>query len=134
MRKILLFILLCLLTLSIFSGCNAKPVEDNPIFATVRITDENNVLLLNEECKLPSDSNAADALLVTCRAKKLAYQNKNGLYDDFNGIPSEKDKGWLFYFNDKLAEQGLEQTKLANDSENVVEMRYVNFEDAFKNQ
>ena len=133
MRKILTFILLCLSILIVFSGCSAKPVEDNPVFVTVKIIDENNTLILDEECRLPSDSTAADALEVACRAKKLAYQNKNGLYDDFNGIYSEKDKGWLFYYNGSLAEQGLQQTKLSRDN-NSVEMRYVNFEEAFKNQ
>ncbi len=134
MRKIVSVILLFLLIFATFFGCNIKPAEENPIFATVKITDEKNEIILNEECRLPSDSSAADALEVACRAKKIAYQNKNGLYDNFNGISSEKDEGWLFYYNGKLAEQGLEQTKLARDSENVVEMRFVNFNDAFKEQ
>lgn len=133
MRKII-SILLSILVIIAFSGCNAKSAKDEPVFSIVKITDENNVVILNEECRLPSDSTAADAIEVACRAKKIVYQNKNGLYDNFVGIPSEKEKGWLFYFNGKLAEQGLQQTRLASNSENVVEMRYVNFEESFKEQ
>ena len=134
MKKTISVILSGLLILIAFSGCNTKSVEDNPVFVIVKITDENNTIILNEECRLPFDSTAADALEVACRAKKIAYQNKNGLYDDFNGIHSEKEKGWLFFFNEKLAEQGLEQTELKSNGKNVVEMRYVNFEEMFKNQ
>ncbi|MBR5156574.1 MAG: DUF4430 domain-containing protein [Clostridia bacterium] len=133
MKKII-SVILCLIVLIAFSACNVKPAKDNPVFATVKITDANNNVILNEECRLPSGSSAADALEVACRAKKITYQNKNGLYDGFNGITSEKENGWLFYYNGNLAEQGLKHTKLERDSKNVVEMRYVNFDEAFKDR
>ena len=128
MKKSIIIFILSLVLLISFSGCLSKPA---PVYATVKITALNQQVILEESCRLPSDSTAADAIGVACRSAKIAYQDKNGLYDNFNGISSGKEEGWLFYYNGTLSEYGVRQTKLTNDGENLVEMRYVNFNEAF---
>lgn len=131
MKRVIMVLSICIISLIAFNGCTSEPVADIPIYATVKITAANQQIILQESCRLPSDATAADAIEVACRKEKITYQDKNGLYDNFNGISSGKEEGWLFYFNGELAEQGVRKTNLARDEENLVEMRYVNFSEAF---
>lgn len=99
--------------------------------ATVKIISTDDTLLDSQVSLSETESTCKDALVKACQAKKLAYVDNNGLFDGFGGIASTQEDGWLFYFNGVLADKGLGDTPLVAGGDNTIEMRYVNYNEAF---
>ena len=130
--KRLISVLLCLIFIVSTFGCAPKN-EQTAAIATVVITDADGAEIANESCGLPlGKTTAKDAVETICQALRIAYQNKNGLYDGFAGILSTQDDGWLIYFNGSLSDKGLKDIQLDSEGENLIEIKYVNYEEAFK--
>ncbi len=131
MKKII-SVLLCLIFVISAFGCVRKNEQTSAI-ATVIITDAYGTELANESCGLPvGKTTAKDAVETICQALRITYQNKNGLYDGFAGISSTQVDGWLIYFNGKLSDKGLKDIQLDNKGDNLIEIKYVNYEETFK--
>lgn len=129
--KRLISVLLCLIFIVTAFGCAPKN-EQTAAIATVVITDAYGTELANESCGLPmGKTTAKDAVETVCQALRITYQNKNGLYDGFAGISSTQDDGWLIYFNGKLSDKGLKDIQLNTDEENLIEIKYVNYQEVF---
>ena len=130
--KRLISLLLCLIFIIATFGCAPENGQTAAI-ATVIITAADGTSLANESCGLPAGKTTAkDAVETICQALRITYQNKNGLYDGFAGISSTQEDGWLIYFNGSLSDKGLKDIQLNTDEENLIEIKYVNYDEAFK--
>ena len=130
--KRLISLLLCLIFIIATFGCAPENGQTAAI-ATVIITAADGTSLANESCGLPvGRTTAKEAVETVCQALNITYQNKNGLYDGFAGISSTQEDGWLIYFNGKLSDKGLKDIQLDSEGENLIEIKYVNYEEAFK--
>ena len=131
MKKRIIALFLFVFFISIFSGCAPKSLKE--ITTNVKIIDAHQNVLLDEICTLnKSRATAKDALVTVCQSQKISYQNNNGLFDGFMGISSTQEAGWLFYFNSELSEKGLQETLLDTEKENLIEIKYMNYAEAFQ--
>lgn len=122
--------LYCMMLISL-TAC-AAPESAKETAASVKIINGTEILL-DETVAVKKDApTAQDALVQACQSKKLAYQNKNGLFDGFGGVESTQEDGWLFYFNGELPEKGVADVLLEDNGENLIEMKFVNYSEAFK--
>ncbi len=122
------FLLVFTISLTIILAC-ACGKTSTPTNVIVKINSDS--YTLNAAITL-TDANptAADAIIAACQKDKIAYTVNNGLFDGFAGIKSVyNEEGWLLYINDILAEVGAEQTTIKEAD--VVEFRYVNYNEAF---
>lgn len=127
MKKVLMLIIALLMTVMLFTACGEK----DSIKAQVRIISAEETLLDTEVEVSGENLMVKDALLKACQDNKMAYTNKDGLFDNFNGIASTLEDGWLFYFNGELPDKGVYDVPLKKDGENLIEMKYVNYAEAF---
>ena len=127
MKKVLMLIIALLMTAMLFTACGEK----DSIKAQVRIISAEETLLDTEVEVSGENLMVKDALLKACQDNKMAYTNKDGLFDNSNGIASTLEDGWLFYFNGELPDKGVYDVPLKKDGENLIEMKYVNYAEAF---
>ena len=127
MKKVFMLIIALLMTVMLFTACGEK----DSIKAQVRIISAEETLLDTEVEVSGENLMVKDALLKACQDNKMAYTNKDGLFDNFNGIASTLEDGWLFYFNGELPDKGVYDVPLKKDGENLIEMKYVNYAEAF---
>ena len=72
---------------------------------------------------------AADVIVESCQKQKIPYTLKENMFDNFGGIASTKEEGWLLYVNGALAEVGANAIQLEDGF--LVEFKYVNYDEAF---
>jgi len=96
----------------------------------VKITDS--VVLVSGTAWVNEGSSAGDAVKKVCQMLDAEYTVKDGMYDRFNGKASTQTDGWLLYINGEVAQVGADAYKVkAND---LLEFRYVNYDEAYFNQ
>lgn len=128
MKKFLLIFLAFAMVIAAV-GCTQNEKE-NLIFGTVAIIGPEGEMIL--DCELYVDregATAADAVKEACAQVRLAYTYENGMFDNFNGIASGQEDGWLFYNDGVLAEIGAGQCEIGNAFE--VEFKYENYNESF---
>lgn len=132
-------ILMLLLCLFFISGCSIKPggssqppqdgASGTGITVTVRLVSTEKTIL-DQQVVLTDDMTAGRAVKDACQSQRMAYVVEDGLYSSFDGIASTQTDGWLFYYNGELPDNGADDVVL-NDGD-IVEFRFVNFDEAFK--
>ena len=122
---LVLFMVLCI-TLC-FTGCKKTGETIN---GEVIITGPGGEVLLENEVSIEKNgASAADAVIAACSDKKFAYTYEDGMFDNFAGIASTMEDGWLLYADGVLAETGAKEVLLENSF--VIEFRYVNYAESF---
>lgn len=128
MKKVILFFLAIVMSLS-FVGCTRDEKKDT-IFGTVAIIGPEGEIILDSELYVDKlNATAADAVKEACTQVRLSYTYENGMFDNFNGIASGKEDGWLFYNDGELADVGAGECAISNAFE--IEFKYVNYNESF---
>ncbi len=126
MKKRIFLVLFLIMGILLFTSCETK--KGNEISVNVKISADYE--LINDTVKIKEENaSAADAIVMACQSKKLAYTAHDGLYDGFGAIKSTLTDGWLLYINGSLAQMGAQQTSVKDGDS--VEFRYENYEAAF---
>ena len=108
------------------TGCGQPTV----LFGEVIITDANGEKILDSEIYIDKkNATAADAIIQDCSERRIAYTYENGMFDNFDGIASTKEEGWLLYSDKELATVGAGDLLLEDHF--CIEFRYVNYEESF---
>ena len=84
---------------------------------------------MDQQVTLTNDLTAGRAVKDACQNQKMAYTEQDGMYISFQGITSTDTDGWLFYLNDELPDRGANDVTVSDGD--VVEFRYVNYDEAF---
>ncbi len=128
-KRILSVSLLVVMVLSLFTfaGCTNK---EKPIFGEVAIIGPDGEKLLDSEIYVSKhNATAADAVIMACSEMKFAYTYENGMFDNFDGLASTMEEGWLFYSDYELSEVGAGEFLLEDYF--IIEFRYVNYDESF---
>ncbi|MDP4132597.1 MAG: DUF4430 domain-containing protein [Bacillota bacterium] len=129
--KRILVILLTLALIVVLPGCSKESSKYEPIDGSVKLTDANGKVILDTDLTLQLKSpTAKDAVIKACKENGISYTFKNGMFDNFNGIASTKDAGWILYVDDKVSEVGASDAKL--DYWFRVEFKYQNYSETLK--
>lgn len=122
-----LMVFVLLIALVSFSGCGK--VED-PLYGEVIITGPDGEKLLDSEIYISKENpTAADAVIQACSEMRFAFTYENGMFDNFDGIASTMEDGWLLYSDKEIAEVGAGELLLENFF--YIEFRYVNYAESF---
>ena len=127
-KRILSVSLLIIIALSLFAftGCT----KETPLFGEVIITGPDGEKLLDSEIYVSKhNATAADAIIMACSEMKFAYTYENGMFDNFDGVASTMEDGWLLYSDEEIAETGAGEL-LLEDYFNI-EFKYVNYAESF---
>ena len=125
-----LMVFVLLIALVSFSGCGK--VED-PLYGEVIITGPDGEKLLDSEIYISKENpTAADAVIQACSEMRFAFTYENGMFDNFDGIASTMEDGWLLYSDKEIAEVGAGELLLENFF--YIEFRYVNYAESFNLQ
>lgn len=129
MKKIISVILTFVICLAAVCGCSVHG-EKETLFGTVAIIGPGGEIILDSELFVNKDNaTAAEAIKTACAEVKLSYTYIDGMFDNFNGIASAADEGWLFYSEGELADVGAGELSLRNYFE--IEFKYENYAEAF---
>lgn len=129
MRKVISAVLALIFLFAVLCGCSGTKTGDT-IFGTVTITGPAGEVILDSELYVDKDgATAADAIKAACAEVRLSYTYENGMFDNFNGIASGKEDGWLFYSDGVLSEVGAGECPIKDAFE--IEFKYVNYAESF---
>ena len=122
-----LMVFVLLIALVSFSGCGK--VED-PLYGEVIITGPDGEKLLDSEIYISKENpTAADAVIQACSEMRFAFTYENGMFDNYDGIASSMEDGWLLFSDKEIAEVGAGDLLLENFF--YIEFRYVNYAESF---
>lgn len=127
-KRILSVSLLIIIALSLFAftGCT----KETPLFGEVIITGPDGEKLLDSEIYVSKhNATAADAIIMACSEMKFAYTYENGMFDNFDGVASTMEDGWLLYSDEEIAETGAGELLLEDYF--YIEFKYVNYAESF---
>lgn len=128
MKKIISVFLAVLIFAFAFSGCTGT--EEKQLFGTVAIVGPDGEMILDTELYVSAENaTAADAVKEACSQVRLSYTYENGMFDNFGGIASGEEKGWLFYNDGELSEVGAGGCDIGNAFE--IEFKYENYSESF---
>lgn len=122
-----LLLLLVVLALAL-AACGVDGTGDQ-VTASFRLVGAEGEEILAYTEPAPAGSSAADYILAACQSAKLAYTFSDGYFDNFNGVASGTEKGWLFYVDDAIAQLGAAEIELTEGLR--LEFRYTSFAEAF---
>ncbi|MDO5479502.1 MAG: hypothetical protein Q4G23_10120 [Clostridia bacterium] len=128
-KRILTVSLLIIIVLSLFTftGCENS---NSPLLGDVTIIGPDGEKLLDSEIYVTkNNATAADAVIMACSEMKFAYTYENGMFDNFDGLASTMEDGWLFYTDYELSETGAGEYLLEDGF--IIEFRYVNYDESF---
>lgn len=125
MKKTLFILLLGILLLA----CAACAAEEPAVSGSFTVTDIDGNELFSATGSVPEGGSAGDLIIALCQADKFAYTYNDGMYDNFNGVASDAEAGWLLYIDGVLAELGANEIALSEGMK--VEFRYVSYAEAF---
>ncbi len=124
MKRIVVLIMTLMLLVCLL-GCQGRTVS-----GVVTIKSSTGKIVLDTDISVPErGATAADAVKAACADVRMAYTYQNGMFDNFDGIASTADEGWLFYGDGVLAEVGAGAYPLEDGF--TVEFRYENYREAF---
>ena len=118
MKKTFVFCILFAALLAL-AACGAEEAAVNGSFTVI---DADGNELFSAEGSVPEGGSA-------CQEAEFPYTYADGMYDNFNGIASTADAGWLLYLDGELAETGADDTALSEGM--VVEFRYLSYAEAY---
>lgn len=128
MKKFISVFLAVTILVFAFSGCTGQ--KEKQLFGTVAIVGPDGEMILDTELYVNAENaTAADAVKEACSQVRLSYTYENGMFDNFGGIASGDEDGWLFYNEGELAQVGAGQCEISNAFE--IEFRYVNYNESF---
>lgn len=128
MKKITSVFLTVIIIVFAFSGCAGQGKKQ--LFGTVSIVGPDGEMILDTELYMNAENaTAADAVKEACSQVRLAYTYENGMFDNFGGIASGKEDGWLFYNDGELSAVGAGACEIGNAFE--IEFKYVNYNESF---
>jgi hypothetical protein len=123
----MILVLMAVVSLFAFAGCKK---EQLPMFGEVTIYGPEGEKLLDSEIYIAKNNpTAADAIIMACSEMKFAYTYENGMFDNFDGLASTMEDGWLLYSDKEIAEVGAGELLLENFF--YIEFRYVNYAESF---
>ena len=132
LKKIISVLLLTVTLLGLFSftGCGKKqPV----LFGEVIIIGPEGEKLLDSEIYVSKkNATAADAVIQSCSEMRFAFTYENGMFDNFDGVASTMEDGWLLYSDKELVNVGAGELLLEDNF--YIEFRYVNYAESFNLQ
>ena len=108
-----LILIIMVVTLFAFAGCSDT---QKPICGSVTIIGPDGKIILDAEVTITKkNATAADVVKMECSSMKVPYTCENGMFDNFDGIASTNEEGWLLYSEYKLAEVGAEELLLEDN-------------------
>ncbi len=126
-KKMVSLVIVISIMVLCFSGCTFK---SEPLFGVVLITGPSGEIILDSEVFVSKkNATAADAVIEGCAEFRIPYTFENGMFDNFEGIASTMDEGWLLYYEGELSDVGASSVKLTDNFD--VEFRYVNYDESF---
>ncbi len=125
MKKTFVFCILFAALLAL-AACGAEEAAVNGSFTVI---DADGNELFSAEGSVPEGGSAGDLIVALCQEAEFPYTYADGMYDNFNGIASTADAGWLLYLDGELAETGADDTALSEGM--VVEFRYLSYAEAY---
>lgn len=129
MKKVVSAVLTLIFLCAVFCGCSGNKTGDT-IFGIVTIIGPSGEVILDSELYVDKDgATAADAVKAACSEVRLSYTYENGMFDNFNGVASGKEDGWLFYIDGELSDVGAGECPISNAFE--IEFKYVNYAESF---
>ncbi len=128
MKKFTSVFLAVIILVFAFSGCTGQ--KEKQLFGTVAIIGPDGEMILDTELYVNAENaTAADAVKEACSQVRLTYTYENGMFDDFGGVASGEEDGWLFYNEGELSDVGAGQCEIKNAFE--IEFRYENYNESF---
>ena len=131
-KRTLSLFLVIIMSISLFSftGCSKPQVV---LFGEVIITGPDGEKLLDSEIYVSKqNATAADAVIQSCAEMKFAFTYENGMFDNFDGVASTMEDGWLLYSDKELVNVGAGELLLEDNF--YIEFRYVNYAESFNLQ
>lgn len=126
-KKIISILIMAVLLTLCFSGCTIK---SEPLFGVVLIVGPQGEIILDSEVFVSKrNATAADAIIAGCAEFRIPYTFENGMFDNFEGIASTMDEGWLLYYEGELSDVGASSIELLDNFN--IEFRYVNYDESF---
>lgn len=131
MKKITASVLaIIVLSFCFMGGCSEKYERKKLVFGTVSIIGPNGEMILDSEIYVKKrGAVASDAVKAACAEVRLAFTYENGMFDNFDGIASGQDEGWLFYESGELASEGAGSYEIGEAFE--IEFKYENYAESF---
>lgn len=131
MKKIIFLMIVLFICFGFVCGCDNGKKET--VFGTVAIIGPENELILDTELYVNKDNaTAAEAIKNACAEVRMSYTYTDGMFDNFNGIASTSEEGWLFYSEGDLSEVGAGECSIKSGFE--LEFRYENYTEAFSKE
>ena len=130
MKRFISILLATSMVLAAFTGCGKKqPV----LFGEVIIIGPEGEKLLDSEIYVSKkNATAADAVIQSCSEMRFAFTYENGMFDNFDGVASTMEDGWLLYSDKELVNVGAGELLLEDNF--YIEFRYVNYAESFNLQ
>ena len=127
-RTVSLFLIIIMaITMFSFSGCSKPQVI---LFGEVIIIGPDGEKMLDSEIYVSKqNATAADAVMQSCAEMKFPFTCENGLFDNFGGVASTMEDGWLLYSDKELVNVGAGEFLLEDNF--YIEFRYVNYAESF---
>ena len=123
----ILLVVMAVVSVLTFTGCKKEQI---PMFGEVTIYGPEGEKLLDSEIYISKNNpTAADAIIMACSEMRFAYTYENGMFDNFDGLASTMEDGWLLYSDGKLAELGAGDILLEDFF--LLEFKYVNYAESF---
>ncbi len=124
-KNLFLSVVLAVIFVILLSACGKQ--AETTFDATVLIATEEQVIL--SETVITSKENVEEVLVETCQKNKIPYTLNSNMFDNFGGIPSGKEDGWILFINDEVAQAGAKFIPMENNFK--IEFRYVNYDTVF---
>ncbi len=129
-NRVIAIILVAASLFAMFSFAGCKKTE-YPLFGEVIIIGPDGDKLLDSEIYISkNNATAADAIIQSCSEMKFAFTYKNGMFDNFDGVASTMEDGWLLYSDKELVNVGAGELLLEDNF--YIEFRYVNYAESFE--
>lgn len=138
MKKAVSILLSMICIVVLVSGCasnqaatftkDAKSTKSTTF--TLVITDTNKKDIVNEKIKVVGEkANLMEIMTWYLGQKNIKFESSNGLVTTIKDLASDKEKGWLVYVGDKMADVGAADLIPADGS--TISWKYVNYSEAF---
>ncbi len=126
-KKIVSILIAAVIVALCFSACTFK---SEPLFGVVLITGPEGEIILDSEVFVSKkNATVADAIIEGCSEFRIPFTFENGMFDNFDGIPSTMDDGWLLYYEGELSDAGASSIELSDNFD--IEFKFVNYDESF---
>lgn len=107
-------------------GSNTK----NEVLFNLKITGPNSEKISDDKVLIKGENaNLMEVMKGYCAKNNINFEENGGLVLTIKDLKSDKEKGWLLYINDKLAEKGA--LEIIPNKDDKIEWKYLDYKKAF---